>query len=210
MISVLQQMERYAPKESAPAPKPPSAPLETLPTMPAATDDQGEFEIVMGRGQVASTMLVVLVLLVVFSAGAYVIGKSASPKAAASPAVAAAPVAPVQTAAVAPAKATSAPKPAEASAPASSTPLSADLSAPLYGEQVPGKVYLQVGAVEKGLAGIWAEGLRTHGLKAFVAPGPSDKMWRVVIGPLPNPDSFQQAKAMLDQLGINTFGRKQQ
>jgi cell division septation protein DedD len=80
----------------------------------------------------------------------------------------------------------------------------------LYGEQVQGKVYLQVGAVEKGLAGIWAEGLRTHGLNAFVAPGPSDKMWRVVIGPLPNPEAYQHAKEMLDQLGINTFGRKQQ
>jgi cell division septation protein DedD len=67
-----------------------------------------------------------------------------------------------------------------------------------------------VGAVDRGLAGIWAEGLRTHGLDAFVAPGPTDKMWRVVIGPLPNPDAYQRAKTKLDELGINTFGRKQQ
>jgi hypothetical protein len=32
----------------------------------------------------------------------------------------------------------------------------------------------------------------------------------VVIGPLPNPEAYQHAKEMLDQLGINTFGRKQQ
>jgi cell division septation protein DedD len=191
MISVLRQMERPAPQETTP-PAMPQA-------VPQGTEEQGEFELVMGRGQVASTMLLVLVLLVVFSAGAYVVGKSASPGSSSRSAVqaAAAPqIPPAQP------EATPVAKPEAL--------LSADLSAPVYGEQEQGKVYLQVGAVERGLAGIWAEGLRTHGLQAFVAPGPSEKMWRVVIGPLPNPDAYHQAKALLDQLGIDTFGRKQQ
>jgi cell division septation protein DedD len=50
--------------------------------------------------------------------------------------------------------------------------------------------------------------LRTHGLAAFVASGPSDKIWRVVIGPLPDPKSYEQAKGILDQLGIAEFGRR--
>jgi hypothetical protein len=181
MISVLQQAELPAPPQEA-----------TSGVISGVTDEQGEFEIVMGRGQVASTMLLVLVLLVVFSAGAYVVGKSTVPKPAA------------QAAASVPAPP---PVPVVKVEQPVAQPI-AQVSAPLYGDPVQGKVYLQVGAVEKGLAGVWAEGLRTHALDAFVAPGPSDKMWRVVIGPLPNPEAYMRAKEVLDQLGINTFGRR--
>jgi cell division septation protein DedD len=181
MISVLQEAQRPA--------------LDQM-----VSEEPGEFEIVMGRSQLASTMLLMLVLLVVFSAGAYVIGKSAGPRAAA----------PVQAASVANAPVAFAP--VEGVPVAVEKPAAAGVgnAVPVYGDQVAGKVYLQVGAVDRGLAAIWGEGLSTHGLDAFVAPGPSDKMWRVVIGPLPNPEAFQRAKAKLDELGINTFGRKQQ
>ena len=179
MISVLQQSERPVPQ--------------------ADVEEQGEFEIVMGRGQLASTLLLVLVLLVVFSGGAYVIGKTASARAV-EPTVLFPPE-------IAPAQPAPAPAPVANVVPAAQP---AGAQAPLYGDQLQGKVYLQVGAVDKGLAGIWAEGLRTHGLDAFVAPGPSDKMWRVVIGPLPNPQAYQRAKDTLDRLNINNFGRKQQ
>jgi len=203
MISVLQQqMGASAPQEARTPASPQPSPL--------ALSESADYEIVLGRGQVASTMLLVLVVLVVFSGGGYVIGKSASPKVAVVQAAAPA-AAPLLPATPEIAKAVSpVAKTPDAPPPVASKPLSAELSAPLYGEQVQGKVYLQVGAVEKGLAAIWAEGLRTHALSAFVAPGPSDKVWRVVIGPLPTPESFQQAKTTLDQLGINTFGRKQQ
>jgi hypothetical protein len=185
MISVLHEVQRPALEQAA------------RPALDQEIEEQGEFEIVMGRGQLASTMLLMLVLMVVLSGGAYVIGKSASPRAVAS-ATGSAP-AQVSPPAIAPVETTPV-VPVETSA----------VSAPVYGDQAPGRVYLQVGAVDRGLAGIWAEGLRTHGLDAFVAPGPSEKMWRVVIGPLPTPDSYQRAKAKLDELGINTFGRKQQ
>lgn len=178
MISVLQQVDRPAPEE-------------------AAEEEQGEFEFVMGRGQLASTMLLMLVLLVVFSGGAYVIGKTASARAVDTTVLFPPEAAPAQPA----------PAPAANAAPAEQP---AGAPAPLYGDQLTGKVYLQVGAVDKGLAGIWAEGLRTHALDAFVAPGPSEKVWRVVIGPLPNPEAYKRAKDTLDRLNINNFGRKQQ
>jgi cell division septation protein DedD len=67
-----------------------------------------------------------------------------------------------------------------------------------------------VGVIEKGLAAVWAEGLRTHGLEAFAAPGPSDglNLWRVLIGPLPDPQAYQRAKDVLDTLGLTNFGRR--
>ena len=77
----------------------------------------------------------------------------------------------------------------------------------MFQEAENGKLYLQVGAIEKGLAGIWAEGLRTHGLNAFVATGPSEKVWRVLIGPLADEAAYRQAKGALADLGILNFGR---
>ena len=56
--------------------------------------------------------------------------------------------------------------------------------APLFAEPKAGSVYIQMGAVEKGVSVIFAEGLRKRGLPAFVAPGPSEKIFRVLIGPL--------------------------
>ena len=38
---------------------------------------------------------------------------------------------------------------------------------------------------ERGMAMILAEGLRGHGFDSFVAPGPNEKIFRVLIGPLP-------------------------
>ena len=57
-----------------------------------------------------------------------------------------------------------------------------------------------MGAVEKGMATILTEGLRSHGFDAFVAPGPSDKIFRVLIGPLPDPEAFRKAKAAVDAI----------
>ena len=55
---------------------------------------------------------------------------------------------------------------------------------------------------------ILAEGLRSHGFEAFVASGPSEKVFRVLIGPLPNPESFRQAKAAVDAIDLTAFARR--
>jgi hypothetical protein len=73
-----------------------------------------------------------------------------------------------------------------------------------------GKVYLQVGAVERGMAVILAEGMRVHGLDAFVAPGPNDRVFRVLIGPLVDPEAFRLAMLKVDSLDLATFARKYQ
>ncbi len=155
----------------------------------------------MGRRQIASVSLVVVVLLAVLSGVSYLIGKSADPTAAAPAQAPAAqvPETPVVQAVVPPAQ--------PAKIPASEAEAS---GSPLFADPVPGAVYIQVGAVEKGVAQIWTEGLRTHGLKAFIAPGLSDRIFRVLVGPLPSPDAYQYAKDTLDRIGLETFGRKYQ
>ena len=160
----------------------------------------------LGRGHIASTALVVTVLLAVFSGVSYLIGKSMASKA-----VVAATAASVVPAPVVPVPAPQTPTPAPALAqeqPGSAQPRTT--TAPVFADAVPGKVYLQVGVIEKGLAAIWAEGLRSHGLESFAAPGPSDGLglWRVLIGPLPDPQAYQRAKDTLGTLGLTNFGRR--
>jgi hypothetical protein len=171
-------------------------------------EEPGEFEIVLGRRQIASTSLVVIVLVAVLSAFSYLIGRSMTPKAVeAAPLVQAAPM--VQAlAAPAPVVQANAPQSAPVLPKATAVDATSVTAAPLFGEELAGKVYIQVGAVPKGLGAIWAEGLRTHGLDAFVAPGPNNDAWRVVIGPLPDPQSFERTKRALDAMGVDTFGRR--
>ena len=81
---------------------------------------------------------------------------------------------------------------------------------PMFSEPLPGAVYMQMGAVDKGMAMVFAAGLRRYGFDGFVAPGPNEKIFRVLIGPLPDPDSFRRAKAAVDALDLGTFARRYQ
>lgn len=153
-------------------------------------EPSGDYEIVLGRRQIASVLFVAIVALVTFSALAYLTGKAANPK---------------QIAAI-PA-ATAAPPPAPiAVEPAPVKPAAAE--PPLFADPAPNATYLQMGAVERGVAVIFAEGLRKRGLPSFVAPGPDDKIFRVLIGPLPDAQAYRSAKDKVDAIGLATFGKK--
>jgi cell division septation protein DedD len=169
-------------------------------TAPRKVETPGsEYEIVLGRAQVASWLFVGVIAVAVCGSLAYLAGETVAAKrtvwaAAATPAPVAAPVpAAIPQASLLP-KAEPSAKPMR----------------PLVGEPEVGKVYLQVGAVERGMAVILAEGMRVHGFEAFVAPGPNDKLFRVLIGPLPDPDAFRQAMLKVDALDLATFARKYQ
>lgn len=193
-------------------PKPAAAAKPTAPPAPAPAtprtllDEEGDFELVFGRRQLASTGLILLVTLAIFSGVSYLIGKGAGSKAMAPDAVSAPVTAPAVASATSPVVSA---KPAPQPAPAPSKPVEGPKDqSPLFADAVAGQVYMQVGAVDKGIAAVWAEGLRAHGLNSFVAPGPTDKMWRVLVGPLPDPQSYQRAKDVMDSLGIQTFGKR--
>ena len=81
-------------------------------------------------------------------------------------------------------------------------------NAPMFAEPVKHKMYIQMAAVEKGVTVIFAEGLRSHGLESFVAPGPNERIFRVVIGPLADDAAYQKAKSIVNNIGLNTFGRR--
>jgi len=146
---------------------------------------------------VASVLFVATVVLVVISAVAYLAGKASSPKNV-EIAAAAQPVPMLQaTITKAPAP-TVDPKPASVPEP------------PIFAEPVNGAVYLQMGAVEKGIALIFTEGLRKRGFPAFAAPGPNEKIFRVLIGPIPGPEAYRRTKEAVDEIGLSTFARKYQ
>ena len=73
-----------------------------------------------------------------------------------------------------------------------------------------GEIYIQIGAVERGMAMLLTEGLRSHGFDSFVAPGPNDKLFRVLIGPLPDSAAFRQAMVTVNAMDLASFARKYQ
>lgn len=164
-------------------------PAATPAPSPDAAPPQ-EFEFVLGRRQVASLLFVFSVILMACVAASYVAGKSMAPKAL-------------------PAAVTPAPvvvrEPDPPPIVMNQEPLP---EPPLFAEPKIGSVYIQMGAVEKGVAVIFAEGFRKRGLTAFVATGPSEKIFRVLIGPLPDPASYVKAKEAVDKLGLENFARK--
>src|SRR5579862_3921916 len=146
---------------------------------PESASEVTDFEIVLGRRQLASVLFVATVLVAVLSAVFYLAGKAASPK----PAVAATAMAPAAVpAAPAPPVIAVAPPAPVIAVPPVQPPAQ---QSPLFGEPLSGAVYIQIGALEKGISQVLVEGLRTHGLAAFVASGPNDKIFRVLVGPLP-------------------------
>ena len=79
---------------------------------------------------------------------------------------------------------------------------------PLFANPQAGALYLQMGAVDKGIAVVLAEGLRRHGFNSLVAPGPSEKIFRVLIGPFATQEDFKRAKAEVDAIDLGTFARR--
>lgn len=181
--------------------------LETtpIPDVPSGGDDvtpqdeqPGEFEIVLGRGQVAVMLFLVLMVVAVFSGLSYFTGRKVS-------AAATAPRTPVVAKPVPAAPVPVAKAPEKAAAPAPIIPISNE---PVFRDPLPGEVFLQMAAVEKGVAGVFAEGLRRMGFPSIVAPGPSERIFRVLIGPVRSEAQMSQIRKSLDAAGLSTFLRR--
>jgi cell division septation protein DedD len=178
--------------------------LDDRPAQPISleADSEEEFELVVGRRQVAGIMFLALVVVAVCSGGSYLAGKAIS-------ATREAPA--EQEIKIEQPPATSAPTPMiEATivpAPAAGRPAT---EAPLFANPNPQAIYIQVGAVEKGVAMILAEGLRKHTLDSFVAPGPTGKTFRVLIGPFADAEGYQKARNIVAEIGLDNFARRYQ
>jgi hypothetical protein len=171
-------------------------------SQPEKTDD--EFEIVLGAMQVAGILFVAVVIVVVFSAASYIAGRALAPKT-----VVAAPAAAIPVPAPPPVVEATIVKPDFPIAePIPEKPLAPE--APTFSSPSSNGLYLQMGAVEKGVAVIMVDGLRKRGFTAFAAPGPTDVIFRVLIGPLGDAEAFRKTKEKIDQIGLNSFVRKYQ
>ena len=91
---------------------------------------------------------------------------------------------------------------------AKTTAAPAEIDSALVGPIIPGQRYLQVGAVERPVAVLLTESLRNRGLKGFIASGPSNGIYRVLVGPLPANSDYVLAKSTVDGMGIPTFTRQ--
>lgn len=181
MVSILDLQQQHADALPEPAGALPAASPEAAPPQ--------EFEFVLGRRQVASLLFVFSVILMACVAASYVAGKAMAPKTLSDAPAAPAPV-------------------REPDPPPIVMNQEPEPEPPLFAEPKVGLVYIQMGAVEKGVSAILAEGFRKRGLNAFVASGPSPKIFRVLIGPLPDPASYVKAKEAVDKLGLENFARK--
>jgi cell division septation protein DedD len=164
---------------------------EPFDAAPEPIAEATEFEFVLGRRQIASLLFVATVVLMICVAISYLAGKSMSAKA---PAAAPAATVVVREPDQLPILLNQEPAPLP--------------EAPLFADPKLGAVYIQMAAVERGVAVIFTEGLRKRGLTAFVAPGPNEKIFRVLIGPLPDPASYVKAKETVDKIGLATFARR--
>ncbi len=197
---------------------------------------RNEFEVVLGRRQIASCLFAGTVLVAIFAAGSYFAGKMSTPSCAAAaslPTNVPIPIASSQdssiiekttnaqeTAAsvkqngfpfVATAAASSVGMPDTSSAtdsPAGLAEFPVTGTLPLFVNPQQGALYLQMGALDKNMSAIVAEGLRERGYKSFVAPGASEKLYRVLVGPFANPDEYKRVKTETESIDVNAVARE--
>lgn len=159
-------------------------------------DSPQDYEFVLGRRQMASLGFLGLVVLATAVGGSYLVGKASSTVHAAAPDVveaATVPDAPPVTPDLS-SEAAAAPEPVPAK--------------PLFDQPIKGVIYIQMGALEKGIAEIFALGMRERGFDSFVASGPNDHIFRVLIGPFQTKEEFDQTQKRLDGMGLDTFARR--
>lgn len=181
----------------------------------------------LGNKQVLSVLFIVFVLMGVFFAMGYVMGRTAAPAETATrrdpdPPVRSAPAAVLEPAAkpiieTAPSESASIPLATETAAtqpitpavspsgPAQESPT--ELAPITVIEPEPGQTFLQVSAVAKPEAEVLAELLQKKGFRTIIAPGPNDKLFRVLVGPTAEP-SLIKIRSELEQAGFKPMVRK--
>jgi hypothetical protein len=201
--------------------------------MPRNVD--GEFEVLLGNRQLLSVLFIVVVLLAVFFSMGYVIGRRAGPRStyAQLPPAAVVPPSGNQTsgfpepsassaglqpgqaageeppAAGAAIKTSTQPRPqmpvAEPAKPPSVAPLAAEAPPPGL---ITGQTYLQATAAKRPDAELVASVLKKKGFPVVLAPGPSEAVFRVLVGPFADADALAKARTGLETAGFKPFARK--
>lgn len=188
-------------------------------------ENEHEFELVLGNRQLLALLFLTFVLLGIFFALGYVLGRNAGPSLLveddhqASP-VAASPSAKPPAAEGIPAKSQetaeapvsqTAPAPVDQS-PATSPDSHANTPEPSSSSALidpkPGDTFLQVTAVKRPEAELLVEVLGRKGFRAGIAPAPIDNMFRVLVGPVGTGEEQGKLKSALEQAGFKPIPRR--
>ena len=181
-------------------------------------NEEGEFELVLGNKEMLSVLFIVVVLLGVFFAMGYVVGRNSAPVDAArksEPYVrtdAPSPMPERLKEQAAPQQSSEAATPVSGQGttppPAAERPRAIEIAPVSMAQPQPGQTFLQVSAVAKAEAEILTELLLKKGFRAIVAPGPSDKVYRVLVGPARDTAELGKTKADLEEAGFKSIIRK--
>ena len=191
-------------------------------------NDDGEFELILGNRQLMSVFFIVVILLGVFFAMGYIVGRNSSPVGAPEVASHRPETRPAAEDTPAPTrettKETATPAPAEAPKDADSqpketapqqgpatkpapppeparvpVPVKAPARAATSGEPQSGKTYLQLSAIDHDKAEIMVELLRKKNFSAIAAEIPEKPgVFRVLVGPIPEADINKTRAALQD------------
>jgi len=163
-------------------------------------NEDGEFELLLGNRQLMSVFFIVVILLGVFFAMGYIVGRNSSPVTAPevasrrteskplveTPAPAHEDTAPVSAPKETASQQGPATPPAAAPEPvATPAPGTASSRATTSGQPESGKTYLQISAVDRDKAEIYVERLRKNNFSAIAAEIPEKPgVFRVLVGPV--------------------------
>jgi len=196
-----------------------------MPRNEASELEGHEFELVLGNKQLLSVFFIVVILLGIFFTMGYVVGRNSAPvdtavrrsegyerQNAPSAMPAASPKRETSSGNETPAQ--SAASESGSTPPASRTKAEPAAQMPIeippvtVSEPQVGQMYLQVLAVAKPEADVLAEVLVKKGFRAMVAPGPNDKVFRVLVGPAKDTADAGRLKVDLEAAGFKPFLKK--
>ena len=197
-----------------------------------AKSEDGEFELILGNRQLLSVFFIVAILIGVFFAMGYIVGRNSAPGAAADGHKSDRPIVADSrpTPAGAPAEQQPAPAQQNAGSPAANSggqpaagntaeeqPASApvkpaetekkaeqETAASVPEEPSPGQTYLQVAAVQRAEAELFVDVLGKKGFHALFASGPQG-LYRVLVGPFKEAGAIAQARTDLQKAGFKGF-----
>lgn len=75
-------------------------------------------------------------------------------------------------------------------------------------EKLKGNTYLQVAAIDRGMAEVTHEQLKLKGLPVLIGDSPSEGIFRVLVGPIRNPADIPVHQAALNEAGFQPFIKK--
>lgn len=186
-----------------------------------ARNVDGEFEMVLGNKQLLSVFFIVVILMAVFFTMGYVLGRDAASQVtyAGPPVATPVPATQAQSSGFPDARPAASPAEAEAKTgtqpqqqlpttePAKPAPPPPQAAKAPSGP-APGQVFLQATAGKRADAELVASVLRKKGFRVVLAPGPTEDVFRVLVGPFTDDPTQRKARTELETAGFKPFTRR--